>query len=68
MSTSSILNAASFVYSQIRRDSYFESILAVCVVVYNDIISTGIKLANDENLIRDEFLKYLQDVHYKKNH
>lgn len=68
METSSSLNATSFVYSQTRRDSYFESILAVCVVVYNDIISTGIKLANDENLIRDEFLKYLQDVHYKKNH
>ncbi len=68
MTTSSILNATSFVYSQIRRDSYFESILATCVVIYNDIISSAIKLAYDENLIRDVFLKYLQNVQFKKIH
>lgn len=68
MTTNSILIATSFVYSRTRRDSYFESILAVCAVVYNDIISSAIKLANDENSIRDEFLKYLQNVQYKKKH
>jgi hypothetical protein len=67
MTTCSILNATSFVYSQIRRDSYFESILATCVIIYNDIISSAIELAYDENLIRDEFLKYLQNVQFKKN-
>lgn len=68
MTTSSILNATSFVYSQIRRDSYFESILATCIVIYNDIISSAVKLAYDENLIRDVFLKYLQNVQFKKKH
>jgi hypothetical protein len=66
--TSSVLNATSFVYSQIRRDSYFESILAICVVIYNDIISSAIKLVYDENLIRDVFLNYLQNAQFKRKY
>lgn len=59
------LDASSFNYSRIRRDSNFESILTKCVVVYNAILNSGINLANDENLIRDEFLKYLKDHDFK---
>ncbi len=62
----STLNAALFGYSQTRRDSYFESIMTVCVVVYNTIIRENIKLPNDENLIRDEFLNYLKCSIFKK--
>lgn len=68
MATSSSLNAASFVYSQTRSDFYFESILTTCVDVYNAIIASAIQLANDENKIRDEFLKYLQDMCFKQSH
>lgn len=68
MATSSSLNAAPFVYSQTRRDFYFESILTACVDVYNAIIDSAIQLANDENTIRDEFLKYLQDMCFKQSH
>lgn len=68
MGTSSSLNATSFVYSQTRRDSYFESILTTCVDVYNAIIGSAIQLTNDENTIRDEFLKYLQDIYFKQSH
>ena len=68
MATSSSLNATSFVYSQTRRDSYFELILTTCVDVYHAIIGSAIQLANDENTIRDEFLKYLQDMCFKQSH
>ena len=68
METSSSLNATSFVYSQTRRDSYFELILTTCVDVYHAIIGSAIQLANDENTIRDEFLKYLQDMCFKQSH
>ncbi|WP_302299126.1 hypothetical protein [Butyricimonas virosa] len=33
--------------------------------MYNLILNSGINLANDENLIRDEFLKYLRDFDFK---
>lgn len=68
MATSSSLNATSFVYSQTRRDFYFESILITCVEVYQAIIGSAIQLANDENTIRNEFLKYLQDMSFKQSH
>ncbi len=60
-------NAAAFAYSHQRRDSYFESILKVCVVVYQSIISTK-NVENDENKIRDKFIDYLQDINFKKQH
>ena len=60
-----ILDASSFNYSQTRKDSNFEFILTKCVIVYNLILNSGINLANDENLIRDEFLKYLRDFDFK---
>ena len=68
MATSSSLNATSFVYSQTRRDSYFESIMTTCVDVYHAIIGSAIQLANDENTIRDEFLRYLQNMNFKQSH
>lgn len=60
------LDATAFAYSYLRRDTYFESILTKCVVVYNQICSTSTKLENDENKIRDNFLKHLKDVNLKK--
>ena len=68
MTTISGLNAASFVYSSTRRDTYFETVLTSCVEVYNEIINSSVMLNNDENEIRDEFLRYLQDLGFKKNH
>ena len=59
------LDASSFDYSQTRKDSNLEFILTKCVVVYNTILNSGINLSNDENLIRDEFLKYLKDHDFK---
>lgn len=62
------LNATTFVYSQIRRNSYFESILISCVDAYNDIVGSPNKLENNENKIRDRFLKLLQDLNFKQSH
>lgn len=59
--------ASAFEYSHQRRDTYFETILKVCVEVFRLIISTT-KVPNDENMIRDEFIKYLQDINFKKQH
>ena len=59
--------ASAFEYSHQRRDTYFETILKVCVEVFRLIISTT-KVPNDENMIRDEFMKYLQDVNFKKQY
>lgn len=60
-----ILDASSFNYSQTRKDLYLEFVLTKCIIVYNTILNSGISLVNDENLIRDEFLKYLQDFDFK---
>lgn len=60
-----ILDASSFNYSRTRKYSSFEFILTKCVVVYSAILNSGIDLVNDENSIRDEFLKYLQDFDFK---
>lgn len=60
-----ILDASSFNHSQTRKNSLFEFVLTKCIIVYNTILDSGITLVNDENLIRDEFLKYLQDFDFK---
>ena len=62
------LNASLFKYSQIRRNSYFEMILVKCIDVYKVIINSAVQLSNDENKIRDEFLKYLQNLDFKKKY
>lgn len=59
--------ATAFEYSHQRRDTYFESILKVCVEVFHLIISKT-KVPNDENMIRDEFIKHLQDINFKKQY
>lgn len=68
MINNSILNAACFGYSQTRRDSYFEFILTTCVDVYYAIINSSEEVINNENSIRDIFLKYLQCLAFKKKY
>lgn len=68
MTTISGMNAASFVYSSTRRDTYFETVLTTCVEVYKEIINSSIELEDNENKIRDKFLKYLQNLDFKKSH
>ena len=67
MSTITDFSATTFAYAHQRRDSYFESILEVCIEVYRLIISST-KVQNDENKIRDEFIKHLQNINFKKQY
>lgn len=67
MSTITDFSATTFAYAHQRRDSYFESILEVCIAVYRLIISST-KVQNDENKIRDEFIKHLQNINFKKQY
>ena len=60
-----VLDASSFNYSRTRKDVNFEFVLTKCIIVYNTILNSGISLENEEKLIRDEFLKYLQDFDFK---
>lgn len=59
------LNANKFDFSLTRRNTYFESILAKCVIIYNTICRTNTLIANDENTIRNKFLEYLQNINFK---
>ena len=59
------LNANKFDFSLTRRNTYFESILAKCVIVYDNIHSSNELIENNENKIRDKFLEYLQNINFK---
>lgn len=59
------MNAAEFRYRQQYRKAQLSGLLCDCINVYKFIISRGIMLPNNENLIRDEFAKYIQDDEYK---
>ena len=67
MKKKSALNASFFRYSLSRRNTNFEMILTKCVIIYNKILVNGEFLSNDENIIRDEFLKFLKDYTFKVN-
>lgn len=68
MAENPILNASSFIYSPVRRDKYFEFILIVCINIYYTITKSAIKIENNENIIRDVFIKYLQNKEFKKKY
>jgi len=56
------LNASNYKYNNTFFNSEFEYILSKIIVCYNLMISDGVKLNNDENLIRDVlYLDYLND-------
>ena len=68
MAENPILNASSFIYSPVRRDKYLEFILIVCINIYYTITKSAIKIENNENIIRDVFIKYLQNKEFKKKY
>lgn len=66
MAINNNLDASIFGYSQIRRYAEFELTLTKCIDVYRTISTFQTQLCNNENSIRDEFLKYLQCPDFKK--
>ncbi|MBO6023832.1 MAG: hypothetical protein J6P83_03155 [Bacteroidales bacterium] len=62
------LSASAYQFSNTFFSFELESILCECVVIYNDIVNQQIKFPNDEEIIRDGFLRYLKDDNYKNGH
>lgn len=60
-----MMNAAKFQYSTQFKKAQLMGILIDCINVYKLILSSGGVLPNNENLIRDEIAKYIQDDDYK---
>lgn len=62
------MNTLEFTYLQDYIETEFCKICCGCIMVYNTIIESQCSLHNDENLIRDQFIKYLKDSQYKHFH
>lgn len=62
------MDTSRFEYSQDYIDTEFCKVCRGCIIVYNSIIESQCSLTNDENLIRDEFMKYLKNPQYKRFH
>ena len=57
-----------FEYTQDYIDTEFCKVCRGCIMVYNTIIESQCSLSNDENQIRNEFMKYLKNSQYKHTH
>ena len=62
------MNTLRFEYTQEYIDTEFCKVCRGCIMVYNSIIESQCSLSNNENLIRNEFMKYLKNSQYKHTH
>lgn len=62
-----ILSASNYQHSSTFCNHELECVLCECIGIYNTISSTE-RLPNDEELIRDAFLRYLKNDDYKNQH
>lgn len=62
------MDTSRFEYTQDYVDTEFCKVCRGCIMVYNSIIKSQCRLTNDENLIRDEFMKYLKNPQYRRSH
>jgi len=62
------MDTLRFEYIQDYIDTEFCKVCRGCILVYNSIIKSQCRLTNDENLIRDEFMKYLKNPQYRRSH
>lgn len=60
------MDASKFIYTQDFQYTEFCNICSVCVGVYNTIVEARQLLPNNENTIRDEFIKFLMDNQYRR--
>ena len=60
-----MMNVAIFGYSEAYYQSQLKGLLHDVAVVYERILRSGVRLLNDENIIRNEFGKYFSDQSYK---
>lgn len=59
------MDTTAFQYGQEYRRGQLNGILTDCILVYKRIKDSGTDLNNNENEIRDEVTKYLEDDNYK---
>lgn len=62
------MDTLRFGYAQDYIDTEFCKVCRGCIMVYNSIIESQCSLINDENVIRDEFMKYLKNSQYRRSH
>ena len=62
------MDAGEFKYGSQFCRCQIDGILNDCIDVYKKVLGSGVRLNNNENEIRDEFAKYLQDDNYKYAH
>jgi hypothetical protein len=60
-----MMDASIFGYSEAYFQSQLKGLLYDIAVVYEHILQRGVKLPNNENIIRNEFGKYFSDQSYK---
>ena len=60
-----MMDASIFGYSWAYFQSQLKGLLYDIAVVYERILQSGVKLPNNENIIRNEFGKYFSDQSYK---
>lgn len=62
------MDTLRFEYTQDYIDTEFCKVCRGFIMAYNTIIESQCNIDNDENLIRDEFMKYLKSTQYKRAH
>lgn len=62
------METSIFEYTQDYIDTEFCKVCCGCIMVYNSVIESQCFLPNNENLIRNEFMKYLKNSQYKHTH
>ena len=62
------MDASEFEFTQDYVETEFCKICRGCILVYDSIIASPCKLPNNENLIRDEFMRYLKNTQYRKKY
>lgn len=61
------LNASGYSYNQVNYSKEFERLLTKIVLCYNMLVRQGVKIANDENTIRNVLLlNYLKDDNVRR--
>ena len=60
-----MIDAALFQYGPLFRNKQLEGVMTDCTRVYERIVTSGVKLKNNENEIRNKMAEYLEDDSYK---
>ena len=68
MRKNELLDASAYKFSGFYYRQQLEAILQECIGIYKEMVTARLRLCNNEERIRDEFMKYLKDDKYKSSH